>query len=268
MCPCRKKMVIFGPKCLTQTFCDALFFLGFTVSCYRAWWTAMRTRWTALGPAWCRGWAQRWPCLFSCCRTSPAHPLLWLQLPPSQLEWRAVGAGAGPWVPICTRSSLICETETLPVILAKSALPVTAPNFHSDSEKLHTLLKNIIKAPLFPRGDKIHSSARLEVTEICTSRECRNAHRVDIRVWLLLYCISYTLGLRETPLSIDCPLTVSVEHVARCICATQSSSLLFTSSNRDESLRCLLMPREKKRKKKTKKNKKTAIVVHASRAQV
>lgn len=160
----------------------------------------MRTRWTALGPAWCRGWAQRWPCLFSCCRTSPAHPLLWLQLPPSQLEWRAVGAGAGPWVPICTRSSLICETETLPVILAKSALPVTAPNFHSDSEKLHTLLKNIIKAPLFPRGDKIHSSTRLEVTEICTSRECRNAHRVDIRVWLLLYCISYTLGLRETPL--------------------------------------------------------------------
>lgn len=172
---------------------------GFMVSCYRAWWTAMRTRWTAFGPAWCRGWAQRWPCLFSCCRTSPAHPLLWLQLPPSQLEWRAVGAGAGPWVPICTRSSLICETETLPVILAKSARPVTAPNFHSDSETPHTP-QNIMKAPLFPRGDKIHSSARLEVTEICTSRECRNAHRVDIRVWLLLYCISYTLGLRENPL--------------------------------------------------------------------
>lgn len=139
-------MVIFSSKCLTQTFCDALFFLGFTVSCYRAWWTAMRTRWTALGPAWCRGWAQRWPCLFSCCRTSPAHPLLWLQLPPSQLEWRAVGAGAGPWVPICTRSSLICETETLPVILAKSALPVTAPNFHSDSEKPpHTPQKTSLK---------------------------------------------------------------------------------------------------------------------------
>lgn len=120
------------------------------VSCYRAWWTVMRTRWTALEPAWCHGWAQRWACLFSCCRTSPAHPLLWLQLPPSQLEWRAVGAGVGPWVPICTRSSLICETEILPVILAKGAQPVTAPNFHSDSETPHTP-QNIVKAPLFPR---------------------------------------------------------------------------------------------------------------------
>lgn len=167
-------------------------------SCYRAWWTVMRTRWTALGPAWCRGWAQRWACLFSCCRTSPAHPLLWLQLPPSQLEWRAVGAGVGPWVPICTRSSLICETEILPVILAKGAQPVTAPNFHSDSETPHTP-QNIVKAPLFPSGDKTHSSARLEVTEIRTFRECRIACRVDIRVWLLLYCISYTLGLKEPP---------------------------------------------------------------------
>lgn len=169
------------------------------VSCYRAWWTVMRTRWTALGPAWCRGWAQRWACLFSCCRTSPAHPLLWLQLPPSQLEWRAVGAGVGPWVPICTRSSLICETEILPVILAKGAQPVTAPNFHSDSETPHTP-QNIVKAPLFPSGDKTHSSARLEVTEIRTFRECRIARRVDIRVWLLLYCISYTLGVKEPPL--------------------------------------------------------------------
>lgn len=183
--------------------------LGFMVSCFKAWWTVMRTRWSALGPAWCRGWAQRWPCLFSCCRTSPAHPLLWLQLPPSQLEWRAVGAGAGPWVPICTRSSLICETETLPVILAKSALPVTAPNFHSRStkkwknrkeKKLHTLLKTSRKLLYSLEVIKIHSSARLEVTETFTSRECRNAHRVDIRVWLLLYCISYTLGLREPPL--------------------------------------------------------------------
>lgn len=57
-----------------------------------------------------------------------------------------MGAGAGPWVPICTRSSLICETETLPVILAKSALPVTAPNFHSDSEKPpHTPQKTSLK---------------------------------------------------------------------------------------------------------------------------
>lgn len=136
-CTCLSFLALSSQK---KTFCDALSRcpIGFMVSCYRAWWTAMRTRWTALGPAWCRGWAQRWPCLFSCCRTSPAHPLLWLQLPPSQLEWRAVGAGAGPWVPICTRSSLICETETLPVILAKSALPVTAPNFHSDSEKNST----------------------------------------------------------------------------------------------------------------------------------
>lgn len=142
----------------------------------------MRTRWTESGPAWCRGWAQRCPCSFSCCRTSPAHQPPWLQLPPSPLEWRAVGAGAGPWVPICTRSSLICETETLPVILAKSARPVTAPNFHSDSETPRTPQKHHEKAPLFPRGDKIHSSTRLEVTEICTFRECRNAHRVDIRV--------------------------------------------------------------------------------------
>lgn len=223
------------------------------VSCYRAWWTVMRTRWTALGPAWCRAWAQRWACLFSCCRTSPAHPLLWLQLPPSQLEWRAVGAGVGPWVPICTRSSLICETEILPVILAKGAQPVTAPNFHSDSETPHTP-QNIVKAPLFPSGDKTHSSARLEVTEIRTFRECRIARRVDIRVWLLLYCISYTLGLKEPPPpSIDCfqtcPLTVSAEHVARCICATRSCSLHLTSSNSDKALRCLLMPSKKREKK-------------------
>lgn len=92
-----------------------------------------------------------------------------------------MGAGAGPWVPICTRSSLICETEIRPVVLAKGAQPVTTPNFHSASETPHTT-QNIVKAPLFPSGDKIHSSARLEVTEIRTFRECWNAHRVDIRV--------------------------------------------------------------------------------------
>lgn len=102
---------------------------GFMASCFRAWWTVMRTRWTALEPAWCPGSAQRWPCLFSCCRASPAHPPLWLQLLPSQLEWRAVGAGAFPWVPICTRSSLICEAENLPVALASGAQPAIAPNF-------------------------------------------------------------------------------------------------------------------------------------------
>lgn len=110
------------------------FWPDFMVSFSKAWWTVMRTRWSALGPAWCHVWAQRWPCLFSCCRASPAHPLLWPQLPPCRLERRAVGAGDGPWVPICTRSSLICETETLPVILAKNVPPVTAPNFHSESE--------------------------------------------------------------------------------------------------------------------------------------
>lgn len=135
-------------KKFKNSFCDAFVVQGFMVSCYRAWWTVMRTRWIALGPAWCRGSAQRWPCLFSCCRTSPAHPPLWLQLPPSQLEQRAVGAGACPWVPMCTRSSLICETETLPVILAKSAPPATAPNFH-----FHSPPQNTTKAPLFPRGD-------------------------------------------------------------------------------------------------------------------
>lgn len=225
--------------------------LGFMVSCYRAWWTVMRTRWTALGPAWCRGWAQRWACLFSCCRTSPAHPLLWLQLLPSQLEWRAVGAGVGPWVPICTRSSLICEIEILPVILAKGAQPVTAPNFHSDSETPHTP-QNIVKAPLFSSGDKTHSSARLEVTEKRTFRECRIARRVDIRVWLLLYCISYTLGLKKRTLPSTvfqtCLLTVSAEHVTRCICATWSCSLHPTSSNRDKSLRCRLMPSKTRKK--------------------
>lgn len=123
-------------KC-KNSFCDAFVVQGFMVSCYRAWWTVMRTRWIALGPAWCRGSAQRWPCLFSCCRTSPAHPPLWLQLPSSQLEQRAVGAGGCPWVPMCTRSSLICETETLPVILAKSAPPATAPNFHFHSPSKH-----------------------------------------------------------------------------------------------------------------------------------
>lgn len=102
---------------------------GFMASCFKAWWTVMRTRWTALEPAWCRGSAQRWPCLFSCCRASPAHPLLWLQLLPSQLEWRAVGAGVIPWVPICTRSSLICEAEILPVALARGAQSAIAPNF-------------------------------------------------------------------------------------------------------------------------------------------
>lgn len=151
--------------------------LGFMVSCSRAWWTAMRTRWTALGPAWCHGWAQRWACSFSCCRTSPAHPLLWPQLPPSRLEWRAVEAGAGPWVPICTRSSLICATEMLPIISVKGAQPATTPNFHSDRQKkqLHTAPRNIAIAPLFPcSGDKkIHSCAGPESAD--TLRALREA---------------------------------------------------------------------------------------------
>lgn len=229
------------------------------VSCFKAWWTVMRTRWTALGPAWCRGWAQRWPCLFSCCRTSPAHPLLWLQLPLSQLEWRAVGAGAFPWVPICTRSSLICETATLPVTLAKSALPLIAPNFHSDSENTPQTSWQL----RYSLGViKIHSSSRLEVAEICTSRECWNAHRVDIRVWLLLYCISYTLGLREPPPPLH-RLTVIVEHVA--VASVQHNPVHSSSPPPSETDPYDVFWRRAKGKKKRKK---LAIVVHTSRAQV
>lgn len=124
-----------------SSLCDATFFLGFMGSFCRAWWTVTRTQWITLGPAWCRGWALRWPCFFSCCKTSAAHPLLWLQLLPSRLEWRAVGAGAGPRVPICTKFSLICETETLLVTWGKSARPVTAPNLCSDLIKFPALLK-------------------------------------------------------------------------------------------------------------------------------
>lgn len=153
-------MLYFSPHMAvnsTMSLCDSAICLGFMGSFCRAWWTVTRTQWIALGPAWCRGWALRWPCFFSCCKTSAAHPLLWLQLLPSRLGRRAVGAGAGPRVPICTKFSLICETETLPVTWAKSARPVTAPNLCSNWIKLPALLKTSKKrkkAPPFPWGDK------------------------------------------------------------------------------------------------------------------
>lgn len=125
-------------------------------------------------------------------------------------------AGAGPWVPICTRSSLICATEMLPIISVKGAQPATTPNFHSDRQKkLHTAPRNIAIAPLFPcSGDKkIHSCAGPESAD--TLRALREApacpysrHHILIVVEI---CVSYTLRLERTPPSTHPPLPPSTD---------------------------------------------------------
>lgn len=49
----------------------------------------------------------------------------------------------------------------------------------------------MMNSPLFPRGGKTYLSAKLEVTEKRTFRECRTGRRFAIRVWIvvLLYIL-------------------------------------------------------------------------------